>query len=65
MLAAGMIPLNSRGSNHSSYDPQILEDERLATAVKPRSILDWYRILRAHHRWTMFQAIRYALWLAR
>ena len=29
------------------------------------SILDWYRILRAKHQWTMFQAIRYALWLAR
>jgi hypothetical protein len=29
------------------------------------SILGWYRILRAHHQWTMFQAIRYALWLAR
>jgi hypothetical protein len=29
------------------------------------SILDWYRILRTHHQWTMFQAIRYALWLAR
>jgi hypothetical protein len=29
------------------------------------SIPDWYRILRAHHQWTMFQAIRYALWLAR
>jgi hypothetical protein len=29
------------------------------------SILDRYRILRAHHQWTMFQAIRDALWLAR
>jgi hypothetical protein len=29
------------------------------------SILDWYRILRTHHQWTAFQAIRYALWLAR
>jgi hypothetical protein len=27
--------------------------------------LGWYRILRAHYRLTMFQAIRYALWLAR
>jgi hypothetical protein len=26
---------------------------------------DWYRILRVHHQWTMFQAIRYMLWLAR
>ena len=65
MSAAGMIALNSRGSNHSSRDPQILGDERVVTLVKPRSILDWYRILRAHHQWTMFQAIRYALWLAR
>jgi hypothetical protein len=33
--------------------------------MKPLSILDWYRILRAHRQWTMFQSIRYALWLAR
>ena len=33
--------------------------------MKPLSPLEWYRILRAHHQWTMFQAIRYALWLAR
>jgi hypothetical protein len=29
------------------------------------SFLEWYRILRAHHQWTMFHAIRYVLWLAR
>jgi RNA polymerase sigma-70 factor (ECF subfamily) len=29
------------------------------------SFLKWYRILLVHHQWTMFQAIRYALWLAR
>jgi hypothetical protein len=33
--------------------------------MKSPSLLDWYFILRAHHQWTMFQAIRYALWLAR
>ena len=33
--------------------------------MKRQSILAWYRILRAHHQWTLFQAIRYALWLAR
>jgi hypothetical protein len=32
--------------------------------MKPPSLLDRYRILGAHHQWTMFQAIRYALWLA-
>ena len=30
-----------------------------------RSILIWYRILRVHYRWPLFEAIRYALWLAR
>jgi hypothetical protein len=33
--------------------------------MKPLSTLGWYRILRAHHQWTIFQSIRYALWLAR
>jgi hypothetical protein len=33
--------------------------------MKRLSILDRYRILRARHEWTMFQAIRYALWLSR
>jgi hypothetical protein len=33
--------------------------------MKSQTIVDWYRILRARHQWTMFQAIRYALWLAR
>jgi hypothetical protein len=33
--------------------------------MKRQSILDWYRILRGHNQWTVFQAIRYALWLAR
>jgi hypothetical protein len=29
------------------------------------SIVSWYHILRANYHWTIFQAIRYALWLAR
>ena len=29
------------------------------------SILDWYHILRVHYHLLMFQAIQYALWLAR
>jgi len=33
--------------------------------VKRPSILEWYLILRTRHQWTIFQAIRYALWLAR
>jgi len=33
--------------------------------MKRLSILDWCRIMHAHHQWKIFQAIRYALWLAR
>jgi hypothetical protein len=33
--------------------------------MKKLSILHWYRILRAQHEWTLFQSIRFALWLAR
>ena len=33
--------------------------------VEQLSILDWYRILRVHYHWPLFQAIRFALWLAR
>jgi hypothetical protein len=33
--------------------------------MKPLSILGWYRILCGHHHWTIFQSVRYAVWLAR
>jgi len=36
-----------------------------ARSMKRQSIREWYVILRTHHQWTIFQAIRYALWLAR
>ena len=29
------------------------------------SMLGWYRILRVHYHMKMFEAIQYALWLAR
>jgi hypothetical protein len=29
------------------------------------SILDWYRILRLNYQLTIFQSVRFALWLAR
>ncbi len=32
--------------------------------MKPLSILEWYRILRCLHHWTIFRSIRYAVWLA-
>jgi len=32
--------------------------------MKQLSIFHWYRILRVHHQFTIFQAVRGALWLA-
>jgi len=33
--------------------------------MKRFSIVHWYRVLRLHQEFTIFQAIRFALWLAR
>jgi hypothetical protein len=33
--------------------------------MKRLSLLHWYRVLRVHHQFKMFQAVRCALWLAR
>jgi hypothetical protein len=33
--------------------------------MKSLSILDWYRILRLNYQLTIFQSVRFALWLAR
>lgn len=31
--------------------------------MKRLTFIEWYRILRARHQWTVFQSIRYAIWL--
>jgi hypothetical protein len=41
------------------------ENRERSVTVKSSSLFAWYHILRAQHHWTIFQAIRYALWLAR
>jgi hypothetical protein len=33
--------------------------------MRSQSFAEWYRILRVHYHWPLFEAIRYALWLAR
>jgi hypothetical protein len=33
--------------------------------MKPNFIVFWYRVLWTYRHWTMFEAIRFALWLAR
>ena len=49
----------AEASNHTE------KPTKRSAIMKPPSPLEWYRILRAHHQWTVFQAIRYAMWLAR
>ena len=46
------------GLHHKNYNV------RRGTMETP-SILGWCRILRVQYHWPLFQAIRYALWLAR
>lgn len=41
------------------------KEESSSTGSKEPSVMGWYQILRAHYHWPLFQAIRYALWLAR
>jgi len=48
----------------AAAEPEDEDADRSAT-MKPTSILDWYRILRVHHQWTIFRSIQFALWLAR
>jgi hypothetical protein len=38
---------------------------RKAEIMRTYSMLDWYRILRVHYQWPLFEAIRFALWLTR
>ena len=54
-LSAGMRSEGERVQRNDNVE---------ARAVK-LTLLNWYRVLRAHHHWTIFQAIRFALWLAR
>jgi len=51
-------------SNEMHHRDDIEIRERSAT-VKPPSLFRWCHILRAQYHWSVFQAIRYALWLAR
>lgn len=39
-------------------------DEESESSTRP-SVLEWFRILRVHYQWPLFEAIQYALWLSR
>jgi hypothetical protein len=54
-----------RGYQEKNSEPAPEFNAKESSIMKPPSIRLWYQILRANHHWTMFEAIRYALWLAR
>ena len=61
---------NTRGSRVCTKEIKNVESLTVrspegAQSMMPQSILEWYFVLRTYHQWTIFQAIRYALWLAR
>ena len=77
-LSIAPMPLSMFGIADGSVRPYTDDQRTIAKAssqaqktakrsamMKPLSPLEWFRILRTHHQWTVFQAIRYALWLAR
>jgi hypothetical protein len=43
----------------------VQQSAKEVSIMKSLTFIQWYRILRAHHQWTVFQSIRYALWLMR
>ena len=46
-----------------SVDAHIRKRGTVRDSMKPKSISDWYRILRVHYRLSRIQSIRFALWL--
>jgi len=54
------------GTDASSETRRVDRDkDARAENVKRPSFIGWYRILRGHHHWAIFEAIRYSLWLFR
>lgn len=47
------------------FENDFFDASKNESKLEAISIVGWYHILRAHYHWTIFQAIRYALWLAR
>jgi hypothetical protein len=46
-----------------SGDAHLQRRGTVGDSMKPKSVSDWYRILRVHHRFSRIQSIRFALWL--
>jgi hypothetical protein len=65
VLILGRPATRSCVLRHSKWGCQQCGAPFRMRSMKWQSIVEWYRILRVHHHWPLFEAIRYALWLAR
>ena len=48
---------------NSDVANKAVDTSRASQSKKPKSISDWYRILRVHHHLSRIRSIRFALWL--
>ena len=48
---------------NSGFANKAIDTVRRSQSMKPKSISDWYRILRVRHGFSRIQSIRFALWL--
>jgi hypothetical protein len=55
----------AQSRRRSRYSENRLEKGQTNAAMKSPSVLSLHYIPRGHHQWTVFKAIRYALWLTR
>jgi len=69
-LALFLLLSNAEGSDEmasrrsqSHASTEVVSEEVLI--MKSLTFIQWYRILRAHHQWTVFRSMQYALWLMR
>jgi hypothetical protein len=66
LVMCGSGPSNKLAAEVIAFATETIFSSLAQGAImKFQILLDWYHILRTHHQWTVFQAIRYALWLAR
>ena len=69
-LALFLLLSNAKGSDEwlragAKVGPPTEAVGKEGSIMKSLTFIQWYRILRAHHQWTVFRSMQYALWLMR
>ncbi len=65
VLHTALVHATGRGKDTDACETRKVRPLREKCNTKRLSLLEWYRMLRVQHEWTIFQAIRFTLWLAR